>query len=429
MLKFIVDVIMYIFEGLLIFYYSNSIFELKRTRLVQILSVSAGITVLFFIYQFNITYLNAIFVFIIYSFLFYFLYNVSYKAAAFHTVIFMIVMFASEMLVMAISSVIYKDFNAFENEIEPYLFVIVLSKMVYFAIMMIILKLFIPNKVNERFNRYYWLLFVMPLTSILMLMCFRYVTYQIELDSNMCILWVITCTGMLFSNILVFIIYEHSLKSTSDLYELQEIRRQEEQDKNYFEVIQQSNNEMRIFAHDIKNHLIQIDNFNSLDEVHSYVLKLVPDVEKFSNTGISKNKMLDLIISKYVSLCESKNIRFDIDVKTANLSYIDDVDLSTLMNNLLDNALESAEKSKGKYIKVNIFSKNNLYDGLIIKNSCDVMPKEKNGELSTTKKNFKLHGIGTLSIKKVVKKYNSVYDWKYDSKEKLFETDIVFRKI
>lgn len=395
MLKFIVDVIMYIFEGLLIFYYSNSIFELKKTRFVQILSVSAGITVLFFIYQFNITYLNAIMVFIIYSFLFYFLYNVSYKAAAFHTVIFMIVMFASEMLVMAISSVIYKDFNAFEDEIEPYLFVIVLSKMVYFAIMMIILKLFIPNKVNERFNRYYWLLFVMPLTSILMLMCFRYVTYQIELDSNMCILWVITCTGMLFSNILVFIIYEHSLKSTSDLYELQEIRRQEEQDKNYFEVIQQSNNEMRIFAHDIKNHLIQIDNFNSLDEVHSYVLKLVPDVEKFSNTGISKNKMLDLIISKYVSLCESKNIRFDIDVKTANLSYIDDVDLSTLMNNLLDNALESAEKSKGKYIKVNIFSKNNLYDGLIIKNSCDIMPKEKNGELSTTKKNFKLHGIGT----------------------------------
>ncbi|MFQ8958228.1 MAG: hypothetical protein ACLR6O_05075 [Eubacterium sp.] len=40
--------------------------------------------------------------------------------------------------------------------------------------------------------------------------------------------------------------------------------------------------------------------------------------------------MLDLIISKYSRLCESKNIQFDIDVKTANLSYIDDVDLSTL---------------------------------------------------------------------------------------------------
>jgi sensor histidine kinase YesM len=138
--------------------------------------------------------------------------------------------------------------------------------------------------------------------------------------------------------------------------------------------------------------------------------------------------MLDLIISKYATLCESKNIKFDVDVKTANLNYIDDVDLSTLMNNLLDNAVEATEQSKERYIKLNIFSKNNLYDGLIIKNSCDISPINKNNNLETTKSNSKIHGIGISSIKKVIKKYNAVYDWKYDENKKVFETDIAFLK-
>jgi sensor histidine kinase YesM len=98
------------------------------------------------------------------------------------------------------------------------------------------------------------------------------------------------------------------------------------------------------------------------------------------------------------------------------------------MNNLLDNAVEATEQSKERYIKLNIFSKNNLYDGLIIKNSCDISPINKNNNLETTKSNSKIHGIGISSIKKVIKKYNAVYDWKYDENKKEFETDIAFLK-
>lgn len=62
-----------------------------------------------------------------------------------------------------------------------------------------------------------------------------------------------------------------------------------------------------------------------------------------------------LLFGKYATLCESKGIKFSIDVKTANLSYIDDVDLSTLINNLLDNSIKAAEKSKNSFIQINIF--------------------------------------------------------------------------
>lgn len=185
---------------------------------------------------------------------------------------------------------------------------------------------------------------------------------------------------------------------------------------------------MHLFSHDIKNHLIQIRNLEDINAVQDYVDKLYPNIEHFSRIGISKNKMLDLIISKYSRLCESKNIQFDIDVKTANLSYIDDVDLSTLMNNILDNAIEAAEKSNSKFVQLYLFSKNAMYDGLLIKNSCDFALINKDGILKTTKNNKSFHGFGTKSIKNIIKKYDAIYDWKYDEKSKIFETNIVFSK-
>lgn len=428
MTKIIIDIFMYLFEGMLVFYYSNSLFPLKRSRKIQIVSIAIAAFMLFTVYQLNITYLNAALIFIVYCFLFCFLYHVSYRTAAFHSFIFLLVMFASEILVMAISSVLYKDFNALENSVTAYLFVVITSKLIYFGIMMIILKLFAQKESKEQHHKYFWLLFMMPLTSIMVLVCFRYIAYQMQLTQTMSALWIISCIGLLLTNILVFIIYEYSLKNTEALYELKAMQDREEQDKRYFEIIEQSNKDMRIFSHDIKNHLMQIRNLENIEAVQNYIDSIYPNVEKFSFTGISKNKMLDLIISKYATLCESKNIRFSVDVKTANLAYVQDSDLSTLMNNLLDNAVEAAEQADTGFIQVYIFSKSNIHDGLVIKNSYACAPKTENGELKTTKRNTKMHGIGTKSIRKTLKKYDAVYGWKYDEDLKIFETDIVFPK-
>lgn len=380
------------------------------------------------IYQFNITYLNIILMFITYALLLLYLYNVSFKTAVFHSFVFLFVMLTSEILVMVLGFVLYKDFNALEVSTATYLFVIVTSKLIYFGFMIIILKMFAQKENNEPYNKYFWLLFIMPLTSIIVLVCFRYIAYQMQLTQTMSVLWIISSIGLLFVNILVFIIYEYSLKNTKELYELKEIQHREEQDKRYFEIIEQSNKDMRVFSHDIKNHLTQIRNFEDIEDVRRYVDCIYPDIEKFNRTGISKNKVLDLIISKYATLCEKKNIQFSVDVKTANLSYLNDTDLSTLMNNLLDNAVEAIGKEERGFIQLNIFSRNNIHDALIIKNSCTTPPKVENGELKTTKHNKEMHGIGTKSIRKTLKKYNAVYGWKYDEDLKIFETDIVFPK-
>lgn len=428
MTKIIIDIFMYLFEFMLFWNYSNTLFEPKKNTKIRFFFMLLNTLVLCTIYQFNITYLNVILMFITYSILLFSLYNISFKTATFHSLIFMVVMLASEIFIMVICSMLFNDFNALENNISVYLFSAITSKLIYFAIIMAILKTFAQKESAEQTNKFFWLLFVMPLTSIMVLLCFRYITYQMKLTHFLSVLWAISCLGLLFANILVFVIYEYSLKSTKGLYELKTISYQEEQDKKYYEILEQTNKEMHLFSHDIKNHLTQIRNLEDINAVNQYIDKLYPTIEKFSYTGISKNKMLDLIISKYATLCESKKIKFDVDVKTSNLSYIDDVDLSTLMNNLLDNAVEAAKNSKNAFVQLNVFSKNNIYDGLIIKNSCFLPPVTDNKELKTRKSDKTHHGLGIKSINKIVKKYGAVYDWKYDNQQKVFETEIIFMK-
>lgn len=428
MQKIVIDVFMYIFEALLLWYYANSLFEEKKNKAISIIASVAVNAILMTVYQFKIVYLNGIMLFVLYFLFFILLYRSGVKSAIFHALVFIIVMFATEVLVMGIGTIFFKDFNAMDNDMNAYLYVICLSKLLHSIIIVALSKLFAFRRNKEPYNRYYWLLFLMPISSVLMVLAFRYLAYDVKLTPFVSALWVVASILTIFSNILVFVIYEYSNKNTRELYELKAIARQEEQDRKYYDIVEQSNNEMRVFVHDIKNHLSYLQGLDSAEEMHSYIDSLGKDIDKAYYAGVSKNKTLDLIIGKYLKLCEANGIRFSVDVKTSNLSYIEPTDLSTLLNNLLDNSFEAATGTENAFIEFVIFSRNDSYDGLMIRNSCKAAPRTKNGQLVTTKRDKTMHGIGITSIKKVLKKYNAMLDWKYDEDNQIFETDIVINK-
>ena len=104
MTKIITDIFMYFFEFLLFLYYSESLFDAKKSNSKRAFLMLLNTAFLGIIYQLNITYLNAILMFITYALILLYLYNVSFKTAVFHSLFFTVVMFASEILVMALSS-------------------------------------------------------------------------------------------------------------------------------------------------------------------------------------------------------------------------------------------------------------------------------------------------------------------------------------
>ena len=182
---------------------------------------------------------------------------------------------------------------------------------------------------------------------------------------------------------------------------------------------------MQILAHDFKNHLSYVRHLDSVEDIDKYIDKVYPEIEKFQQTASTGNKTLDVILSKYTSICELKAVSFKADVKNANLSQVESVDLIALLNNLLDNAVEAAETSESKRITLTLVKDTQFMDKLVIANSCDTAPAQSGGKLLTRKKEGAFHGTGLKSVKKVCDRYGANYTWEYDSEEYLFITTVL----
>ena len=59
------------------------------------------------------------------------------------------------------------------------------------------------------------------------------------------------------------------------------------------------------------------------------------EITVYNQIAKTKNRLLDVILSKYIDICNDKNIKFEIDVMTDNLSFINSYDISSLFNNFM----------------------------------------------------------------------------------------------
>lgn len=137
-------------------------------------------------------------------------------------------------------------------------------------------------------------------------------------------------------------------------------------------------------------------------------------------TGIAE---IDFILNIKVRKMKEKNILFKIDSQIEKIP-MKDVDFVVLLGNLLDNAIEAAEKCEsGKGMITCIFRNVNNMLILKVKNTSIYKPYEKNNKFFTSKKEKAEHGWGIESVKQIVGKYDGEVDFKYD--EKFFEVGIV----
>ena len=101
--------------------------------------------------------------------------------------------------------------------------------------------------------------------------------------------------------------------------------------------------------------------------------------------------------------------------------HVDHLDLAVLIANLLDNAIEAAEKvSDDRYVCFSIITNNENI--VIVSNNSTVNAIEGN-QLKTTKKDFSKHGFGIMSIRSIVEKNNGSFVW--NCKEGVFSATII----
>lgn len=165
--------------------------------------------------------------------------------------------------------------------------------------------------------------------------------------------------------------------------------------------INQRTDEYNRLQHDLNNHFLIIKNMvNHNDEsINNYVNNLKVDTSEIVDSG---NLVINYIINDKARLAKKDNIDLKIFITGIPTSYIDDIDMCIILGNLLDNAINGANKCDDKFIEIKIdFDTNKTL--IKVSNSYHLNHfdqkkiKPKNG-----------HGYGLLNIKNTVKKYNGI---------------------
>ena len=124
---------------------------------------------------------------------------------------------------------------------------------------------------------------------------------------------------------------------------------------------------------------------------------------------------------------EEKEIDFEIYVTALMETSLSDGDISILIGNLLDNAIEACEQMQdGKRWILFKLKKRQRSLFIEISNSLGTVPRIKDGELFTSKKDKILHGYGLKSVKRIVQKYDGVFSFSVE--EETFKVKISFMK-
>jgi len=219
----------------------------------------------------------------------------------------------------------------------------------------------------------------------------------------------------------------YSVKKTTELRKNVEILtiQLELQQQNY-KLINESIEKTRAFEHDIRHHISAVKAMLSKDNIHEaldYVEKL--DSQQIDNKlpMICKNFTIDSLLKYYMSRCKASNIDFKAKMNIPEELKIDDLDISIVLGNCIENAIEACEKmnqTEGRFIALGsgifgenlVFKMKNSFNGQIVK--VDNRIRSSKGDRL---------GIGLSSVNQIISKYNGVFEINYT--EDVFEVRMV----
>ena len=189
---------------------------------------------------------------------------------------------------------------------------------------------------------------------------------------------------------------------------------------------------IRRFKHDLTNHigvLRELMNQKKLEEARGYIDTIWNIQDEFELKIHTGDSFLDVIMNYYLYIATKENIKFTVSGKVTAITYIEMFDITTLMGNVLQNAIEATKKTNVPKIRVELIEhKNEIF--IAVSNSVVEKVNTNNNYLKTSKKDKANHGFGFKNIIATVEKYQGEYymDSFVENGEQIFKISIAIPK-
>ena len=230
--------------------------------------------------------------------------------------------------------------------------------------------------------------------------------------------------GMLLINLAVLFLYNILLNSMNQQIQNEIMTRQLEEYKNQIRIMTDTADRVRSIRHDLKNHLIELEILtkeNCKNETLAYLSEMRNNMENPEEGVDTGNPEVDSLLNYW--LMKARDCLQKVTAKVAIPKELSNAfDMSVIMGNLLENALEAARNTTEQSLNLEMrYEQGTLW--IMLENSMEEVLTDDTGKLISMKKDKRNHGLGLKNIEKIVKKYNG--EMKLQIKDHSFRVEIL----
>lgn len=227
---------------------------------------------------------------------------------------------------------------------------------------------------------------------------------------------------LLFSNIFVFYVFDRLIFHMEKAQKMEMLYTKSQIEKRHFEYLEKITDRHSELLHDIKRYIR-----TACELIHSGEAE--DAIRLFSDLGIKMNrahdfhfsnhKVLNAILNERKETADRKNLRYQVEVETGiDTGFVRDIDAIAILGNLIDNAIEAAEKTENGYVEIRMYTENGgrflIWE---VKNNFAELRKKNKVGFITSKKNKREHGIGLHTVEKLVAQYGGILQTKVNGQE------------
>lgn len=227
---------------------------------------------------------------------------------------------------------------------------------------------------------------------------------------------------ILLGNIRLFYLYEnYNYIQEQQMQQQVALARYKEKQWHYDEV-ETINKRHSVLVHNIKHYLKQIGIYareNSNEEIMETLKDLKIEFIESENKAVCSPGLLNSILVDWREKAKRQEVSTDIFVEVGfKIDYMKGIDVTAILGNILDNALEAAMKCEDGKISAKFFMQNDgAFSILRVKNDYKGEIVQDGTGFLSTKEDKENHGIGVKNVREIIERYDGYVDINYSENE------------
>lgn len=401
-----------IFEIYILYDFYHTLFDVKKIfRNKQVAVVALFTTVVFLINRFDSTVINLMFIPIVYLMLNLVVFKGNIFKRLFATIMGIIVIYGSELGVIAVLNITAEEMiqSSMINKPTAVLMTIIV-KLVTYIIFAIIKQ--ICGKSNAGMDiKNFSLYMIVPVSSLGIMFSSVYCGIDFHSGSSAEYILITFFILLIIGNVAIFYGFNKYAETLLEKEESKTILMKQELELEGYKKLEIANNKYLTLLHDTNHYVKSIYGLlkhNNTSEALKILESLTDEYDKSDIVEYSGNTILNTILSDYKRQADEMGVEYDIFIERGfNVEYVDEIDLVSMISNILSNAFSATVKCEKKYIKVQMFMQNDgCFSVIKVLNTFDGELKIEGNILRTTQENDGIHGKGIRSVETIAEKYN-----------------------